>query len=37
MNASNYGTLEACKKLVEKGIVLRTEAVWATRDEMGKT
>lgn len=30
MNESNYGTLEACKKLVEKGIVLRTEAVWAT-------
>lgn len=28
MNASNYGTLEACKKLVEKGIVLETEAGW---------
>jgi len=28
MNESNYGTLEACKKLVEKGIVLETEAGW---------
>ncbi len=28
MNPLNYGSLEACQSLVEKGIVLETEAVW---------
>lgn len=28
MNQNNYGSLEACKRLVEAGIVLETEAVW---------
>jgi len=28
MNPLNYGSLEACKRLVDNGIVLETEAVW---------
>jgi hypothetical protein len=28
LNAQNYATLEPCKRLVEAGIVLETEAAW---------
>lgn len=28
MNEKNYGSLEACRKLIEAGIVLETDAVW---------
>jgi hypothetical protein len=28
MNEANYGSLEACQRLVEAGIVLETEASW---------
>jgi hypothetical protein len=28
MNPNNYGTLEACQRLVKAGIVLETEAMW---------
>lgn len=28
MNELNYGSLEACQRLVEKGIVLKTEMFW---------
>lgn len=30
MNPQNCGSLPACQRLVEAGIVLETEAVWAT-------
>ena len=30
MNPNNYASLEASKRLVDAGIVLETEAVWAT-------
>jgi hypothetical protein len=29
MDERNYGSLEACKRLIEKGIVLETEVVWS--------
>jgi hypothetical protein len=32
MNPINYGSLEACKRLIEKGIVLETEAHWVEND-----
>jgi hypothetical protein len=28
MNPDNYGTQPACQRLVEKGIVLKTDALW---------
>jgi len=28
MNPDNYGTLSACQKLVEAGVVMETEAYW---------
>lgn len=36
MNEANYASLEASKRLVDKGIVLETEAVWRKkRDKTG--
>jgi hypothetical protein len=33
MNPNNYGTLEACKRLIDAGIVLETDFFWATYPE----
>jgi hypothetical protein len=33
MNPDNYGTLEACQSLVDKGIVMETERAWAFVDD----
>ncbi len=34
MKEQNYATLPACQKLVEKGIVIKTEAVWCFEAEV---
>jgi hypothetical protein len=36
MNPNNHGTLEACKRLVDAGIVLETEQFWSEQWEKGK-
>jgi hypothetical protein len=33
MNKDNYATLEACQRLLDAGIVLETDAVWAWCDK----
>jgi hypothetical protein len=34
MNPNNYGTLEACQRLVDAGIVLETDFYWARRSSV---
>lgn len=39
MNEHNYGSLEACKRLVEAGVFLKTEGRWSDHweKEFGKS
>jgi hypothetical protein len=32
MNKDNYGSVDACKRLIDAGVVLTTDVVWASKD-----